>query len=115
MFFPNVEHQSTASVGYTVTQYPKALHRYIMIKVKMLFHYLFLLSLYPILPPVGNQTCNDNFTLGRGTTPMLTPYSHKQAARRAVHMAVGRVNIGVVPRPNVNRRYRSDSLLAVDR
>ena len=65
------------------------------------------------LPPVENQTCNDNFTLGRGTSPMLTPYSHKHAARCAVHMAVGRVNIGVVPRPNVNRRYRSDSLLAV--
>ena len=44
---------------------------------------------------------------------MLTPYSHKHAARRAVHMAVGHVNIGVVPRPNVNWRYRSDSLLAV--
>ena len=46
---------------------------------------------------------------------MLTPYSHKQAARRAVHMAVGLVNIGLllVPRPNVNPRYRSDSLLAV--
>ena len=28
-------------------------------------------------------------------------------------MAVDRVNIGVVPRPNVNRRYRADYLLAV--
>ena len=62
------------------------------------------------LPPVGNQTCNDNFTLGRGTTPMLTPYSHKHTALRAVHMAGDGANIGVVPRPNVNRRYKFDCL-----
>ena len=44
---------------------------------------------------------------------MEVPYSHKHVARRAVHMAVSGVNIVVVPRPNVNLRYRSDFLLAV--
>ena len=44
---------------------------------------------------------------------MLTPHSHKHTTRRAVQMAVDRVNIGVVSRPNVNWRYRSDSLPAV--
>ena len=66
-----------------------------------------------LLLPVGNQTCNDNFTLERDTTPMLTSYSHKHNAHRTVHMAVGRVNIGVVPRSVVHGRYRFDSLLAV--
>ena len=53
------------------------------------------------------------FYIGAWYYSNLTPYSHKQVARRTVHMAVSRVNIWVVPRPNVNGRYRSDSQLAV--
>ena len=37
----------------------------------------------------------------------------QDTARRALYLAVDRVNIGVVQRRNVNRRYRSDSLPAV--
>ena len=44
---------------------------------------------------------------------MLTPYSHKHTALRAVHLAGDEGNIGVVLRPNVNRCYRFDFLPAV--
>ena len=44
---------------------------------------------------------------------MLAPCSLKHTALRAVHMAGDGANIGVVPRPNVNRRYRFDFLPAV--
>ena len=53
------------------------------------------------------------FTLGRSTTPMLTPCSRKHTVLRAVHMAEDGVNIGVVSQPNVNPSYRFDFIPAV--